>query len=67
MYRGGGGSQAPHSQKCMVQSPIFQGQLIEKNYIENFLVWVLERVEKKTKKGKKMKFLFVLFETNFKV
>ena len=37
-----------------VHSPIFQGQLIEKK-IEpiTLIVWVLRRVEKITKKGKK--------------
>ena len=36
-----------------VLSPIFQGQLIEKNRSITFVVWVIGRVEKNAKKGKK--------------
>ena len=52
-----------------VHSPIFQGQLIEKKTRSiTFIVWVLGRVEKKAKKGKKKcKKYFFLFKTNNKV
>ena len=37
-----------------VYSPVFQGQLIEKKISSiTFIVWVLGRVEKNAKKGKK--------------
>ena len=64
--RGGGLSNAPpplekglrEENKCRVEmhvhSPIFQGQLIEKiTRSITFIVWVLRRIEKNAKKGKK--------------
>ena len=50
-----------------VNSPIFQGQLIKKFSLITLIVWVLERVERYAKKGKKNVKIFFLFTTNIKV
>ena len=48
-----------------VNSPIFQGQLIEKIRLITFIVWVLGRVEKKGQKIGKINVKNIFFQNKY--